>query len=315
MDCNGVPLEWCGGWFALEVEENMHALENRLDAQSQRDVLRSLLVRKMWWADEATVYAYLYLEDGYQKHLGVLKSFLGDLRGKLILDVGCGTGGMCVALARNDVRAIGIDLFCGIERDDPAIARARAACYDTSLVLCAGQAQALPFSANTFDAVVSIGMIEHILNKKERLSVFKEAMRVLRPGGIFFVTAHPNRFVPYDMHFGFLPFVNWIPKPFRKRYVSLLKPTDVGAAENAENVSTKEFRRYLIGRCDEVVNVWPRMALPIARDHRGEHRTFLGLLSWAFRELHLESVVYQIARLMTWTSTELVVCLVARKAK
>lgn len=293
----------------------MYATDNSRNAQSQREVLRNLLARKMWWADKATAYAYLYLEDGYQKHLGVLESFLGNLRGKLVLDVGCGTGGMCVALARKGVRAIGIDIFSGIEKDDPAIARVRGACYDSSLALCTGQAQALPYTDSTFDAVMSIGMVEHILNKEERARVFQEAMRVLRPGGFFFVTAHPNRLAPYDMHFGFLPFVNWMPKPLRKRYVSLLKPNYVGAVEKTRNVSTREFRRYLSGISDEIVNVWPKMALPIARDHRGENRTFLGLLSWTFRELHLESVVYQIARLMTWTSTEVVVCLVARKAK
>ena len=291
----------------------MHSALTRTQADSQRAILYELLARKMHWANEATLRAYLYLEDGYQKHLSVLKLFLGDLRGKLILDVGCGTGGMCVAFTREAIKAVGIDLFSGIESNDATIARVRAACYDTSLALCRGRAQVLPYRAGAFDAVVSIGMLEHILDKQTRAAVFREAMRVLKPGGILFVTAHPNRYVPYDMHFGFLPFVNWLPRPLRKRYVSLFKPSHVDTVENTENVSTREFRRYLNGIGGEIVNVWPKMAIPTGRDRRSENKTFLGLPSRAFRRLHLEAVVYWIARLMTWTSTELVVCLVARK--
>jgi ubiquinone/menaquinone biosynthesis C-methylase UbiE len=51
-----------------------------------------------------------------------------------------------------------------------------------------GNALNLPFSASTyFDAVLLLGPLYHLLMEAERKLAVREAMRVLRPGGIIFV--------------------------------------------------------------------------------------------------------------------------------
>ena len=279
----------------------------------QRATLYNLLAQKMYWADESALRAYLFREDGFQKHISILKKILGDLKGKLILDIGCGTGGLSLALRFEGAKVCGVDIFRGIEREDATISRVRASCYNLTLTLCQANAEVLPFKANIFDAVVSIGMIEHILEKNARINVFNEAMRVLKSDGIFFVTAHPNRYVPYDIHFGFLPFVNWLPKFLRKPYVSLFKPIYIGTVEDTKNVSTQEFKQYLRGMSTDIINVYPQMALPAGSNRQGKNKTFLSWISLIFTSMQIKSIVYWIARLMVWTSTEIVVSLVARK--
>ncbi len=68
--------------------------------------------------------------------------------------------------------------------------------------------KALPFGDNSFDVVISLGVIEHVGAKgdtselyedyfEQRLSFIKEGMRVLKEGGSFIVSC-PNRFFPID---------------------------------------------------------------------------------------------------------------------
>ncbi|MGI9464783.1 MAG: methyltransferase domain-containing protein [Aestuariivirgaceae bacterium] len=105
-----------------------------------------------------------------------------DLAGKTVLDIGCGAGGITVALARDfDAgRVIGIDVeepVCNAarRRADEAGQSAR---VDIRLV----EPGPFPFAGERFDVVFSKDAIVHIADK-EFLSA--EAFRVLRPGGWF----------------------------------------------------------------------------------------------------------------------------------
>lgn len=49
----------------------------------------------------------------------------------------------------------------------------------------------LPYADSSFDAVISMGVLEHVPREKESL---KELHRVLRPGGLFFCFYLPQRF-------------------------------------------------------------------------------------------------------------------------
>jgi ubiquinone/menaquinone biosynthesis C-methylase UbiE len=90
-----------------------------------------------------------------------------------ILDVGCGTGNYAAAL----VAATGCRVS-GIDPSREMLARAREAAPWQSLVQ--GRAESLPFPDNSFDLVMTTDVIHHI---RDRHAHFREAMRVLRPGG------------------------------------------------------------------------------------------------------------------------------------
>jgi ubiquinone/menaquinone biosynthesis C-methylase UbiE len=97
-----------------------------------------------------------------------------------ILDLGCGTGAMAIALARDlpAAKVIGID-------GDPAVlrrARAKAAKVGVELELHEALADAIPLADESVDCVVSTLVFHHLPADVKRRALI-EARRVLVPGG------------------------------------------------------------------------------------------------------------------------------------
>lgn len=101
--------------------------------------------------------------------------------GKRILDIGCGIGGPSLEMARaQGAIVVGIDL------EAPLVERARRDAVAAGLQEhCSFQVVEpgpLPFPDASFDIVVSSGAVTQTADK---LSMFREIRRVLRPGGNF----------------------------------------------------------------------------------------------------------------------------------
>lgn len=105
-----------------------------------------------------------------------------DLTGKAVLDIGCGAGGIDVAL----VQAHGAGFVTGIDVEDAVIAHARRLIDRHGLGgrigLCKVAPGPLPFPPGTFDVVFSKDSIVHITDKA---ALMAEVFRVLKPGGWF----------------------------------------------------------------------------------------------------------------------------------
>lgn len=102
-----------------------------------------------------------------------------DVRGKTILDIGCGLGGGDLILAGElGAQVIGIDL------EAPLIARARAYAEAAGLLdrieYRHVEPGALAFEDSAFDVVYSSGAFTQTSDKA---GMFSEVMRVLKPGG------------------------------------------------------------------------------------------------------------------------------------
>jgi len=103
-----------------------------------------------------------------------------DLRDKLVLDIGSGIGGPALVLAGEmGARVVGIDL------EGPLVARARAYADAAGL---SGRVEfrqvsvgPLALDDETFDVVYSSGVFTQV---EDKLAMFKEAFRVLKPGGV-----------------------------------------------------------------------------------------------------------------------------------
>lgn len=96
----------------------------------------------------------------------------GSVRGLRVLDVGCGTGGLCRRLANRDASVVGVDVCANL------LTRARA------LVPAAGFVRAdagrLPFGTGRFDLAASVLVLHYLEDPSRALA---EMARVLRPGG------------------------------------------------------------------------------------------------------------------------------------
>ena len=105
-----------------------------------------------------------------------------DLTGAAVLDIGCGAGGIDIAL----VQAHGAAYVTGLDVEDPVIDHARglidAAGLNARIGLVKVAPGPLPFPPGTFDVVFSKDSIVHIPDKT---TLMAEVFRVLKPGGWF----------------------------------------------------------------------------------------------------------------------------------
>lgn len=109
---------------------------------------------------------------------------MGDLKGKKILDLGCGAGEAAVyfALQKADVCA------CDVAEDLLAVAGCLADKFGVSVKFSAASSGTLPYPDGSFDYVFGNGVLHHV----ELSSAAREVHRVLRPGGkAFFVEPLP----------------------------------------------------------------------------------------------------------------------------
>jgi len=113
-----------------------------------------------------------------------------SVRGKKILDCGCGTGQYVLALL-----ALGADI-CGIECSEERIAESQQNHPEMTTRLLVGNIERMDFSDDNFDVVLLNEVLEHIADQARAL---REIRRVLRPGGLCIVFS-PNRLYPFETH-------------------------------------------------------------------------------------------------------------------
>jgi SAM-dependent methyltransferase len=109
----------------------------------------------------------------------------GDLAGRRILDIGCGTGRTAAALAeRYGARVWGVDP----SPEMLAVARGK---VPPSVGLKGAPAETLPFTDGWFERAVMVLVVHHV----DRPRAFAEAHRVLGPGGRLAIsTPDPTNF-------------------------------------------------------------------------------------------------------------------------
>mgnify|MGYP002379057313 CR=1 FL=1 len=125
-------------------------------------------------------YAHVMGETGLPWHCRRIGARLGDMSGRAVLDVACGTGEWLGFFHRQGAMVSGIDL--SQRAIDECLRR-----FPDGEFAC-GPAESLPFADMRFDLVTCMGSLEHFLDKPRALAEMK---RVAKPGAAFLILV-PN---------------------------------------------------------------------------------------------------------------------------
>jgi cyclopropane-fatty-acyl-phospholipid synthase len=152
---------------AFEIGERHYDLGN--------DLYETMLDRRMtyscaYWAGART------LDEAQEAKLDLICRKAGLKPGMRVLDIGCGWGGFAAfAAERYGVSVVGIT----VSKEQIELGRRRTAGLPVQLLL-----QDYRDLEGTFDAIVSVGMFEHVGRRNYR-TFFDVARRCLAPGGLF----------------------------------------------------------------------------------------------------------------------------------
>jgi SAM-dependent methyltransferase len=142
----------------------------------------------------------------------VFPYFSEAIKGKEILDFGCGSGFQSLALAKN-----GAKLVLGVDINENALERAR----DNSRILNLSNVVSFANKLDNqkkgeFDIIISQNSFEHFNSPAEILNEMKS---VLKDNGIIFITFGPPWFAPYGSHTQFFARIPWVNLFFKERVV------------------------------------------------------------------------------------------------
>jgi SAM-dependent methyltransferase len=125
---------------------------------------------------------YNFIDETKIRHLRPLLPSGGNA-----IEIGAGSGRLLLRVGQErPFRLVAVDYAAYAMR--AVSENARRAGLDAALAL--GDARALPFADESFDVVLSGGLLEHF---RDPGPVFSEMARVLRPGGLFYADIVPRK--------------------------------------------------------------------------------------------------------------------------
>lgn len=134
------------------------------------------------------------------------------IRGKSVLDYGCGAGFQVVALAK-----LGANRVVGIDTDENALAQGRKLAVENDCI------KAVVFKQKTdiydyqrFDIVISQDAMEHFRRPSESL---EDMINVLKPDGRILMIFGPPWYAPYGSHMYFFTIIPWVNILFSEKTV------------------------------------------------------------------------------------------------
>jgi len=201
-----------------------------------------------WWDSESE---FKPLHDINPLRVDYIDSNCGGVEGKKILDIGCGGGILCEALARRGAIVTGIDMA------EMSLKVAKMHLYESELEIDYQMSTAEEFAtghSGEFDVVTCLEMLEHVPDPG---SVVAAASQLMKPDGQAFfstINRNPKSFVLAILGAEYI--LNMVPKGTHE-YKSFIKPSELASAARANQLEVRDItgmtynpltRHYKLGR-------------------------------------------------------------------
>lgn len=138
-------------------------------------------------------------------HIPFLFDTIG-LKGKKVLEIGCGSGASSICLSEQGAKVTGID----VDAKALEFAKKRAKIYKQEIDFLHLNATGIEKINNTkWDIIIYFASLEH-MTPQERKETLSKAFNLLENGKHLCVFGTPNRLWPEDIHTSFIPFYMWL---------------------------------------------------------------------------------------------------------
>lgn len=155
------------------------------------------MAREGWtgWDEYAPFYDWENARTLGRKDVPFWLDVAAQARGR-VLELGCGTGRISLALARAGVSLVGIDrssqMLARAARRE-RLRRTRKARSRGRVRLVRGDIRALPFRAGYFSTVLApYGILQSLLRDRDLTATLESVARVIEPGGLFGLDLVPD---------------------------------------------------------------------------------------------------------------------------
>lgn len=188
-----------------------------------------------YYANESQSAATLQRFRGVQSTVLRIAAGLGMPAQLDVADIGCGAGTQCRLWAELGHRVNGVDI------NEPLIllGRERAAADGLEVRFEVGSATELPWADVSMDVCLLPELLEHVADWK---SCVREAARVLRPGGLLYLST-TNVLCPKQQEFT-LPLYSWYPAPLKRHFERAAVTTRPAFANFAKYPAVHWFSFY-----------------------------------------------------------------------
>lgn len=194
--------------------DGLHVIEKSIKENYHTGWRSESNYSKEMYENDLNAHLYRRLESDRRRIIPWLDN-AGTLRGKRILEIGCGSGSSSVAIAEQGAKVVGVDI------DDGALSVAKDRCkiygVEVELILLNAVRIMDTFGTNAFDIIIFFACLEH-MTIAERLTSLKAAWEMLPTGGLLVIVETPNRLWYFDGHTSRLLFFHWLPDELAFQY-------------------------------------------------------------------------------------------------
>ena len=167
----------------------------------------------------------------YQQHINRYIFVAQFIKGKIVLDIGCGSG-----LGAKYWIDKGAKSVTGIDTDNNAIEEAKSWSRKARFMVI--DAQAMPFPDNSFDTMVALEVIEHL---EDANAFLIECQKILKTEGIL-ICSTPNRQVVSPL----------LKKPRNPHHIKEFNPQEFSTLIDSHFSNTKHYGQKILSLKDRI---------------------------------------------------------------